>query len=130
MKVLVTGDRHWYNKDRIREILSALTDVECIIEGEARGADTLAREVAEELGIPVKKFPADWDKHGKAAGPIRNIQMLDEKPDLVIAFHDNLALSRGTKHTVTEANKRRIPVRLVTQSDIVWEACPLDRRFP
>lgn len=60
-----------------------------LIQGEAKGADFLARVWAKYYGIPYKdgSFPADWKKYGKAAGSIRNKQMLDEgKPDIVVAF--------------------------------------------
>lgn len=58
-----------------------------VITGAARGADTLADEWAMEYGAKREVYPADWAKHKKAAGPIRNQQMLDEgKPSLVIAF--------------------------------------------
>lgn len=58
-----------------------------IIHGDARGADRLAEEWAIRHGVPVKAYPADWERDGRAAGPIRNQRMLDEgKPDLVVAF--------------------------------------------
>lgn len=83
-----------------------------IIEGEARGADTLAKQWAEERYLPVEKYPANWDTHGKAAGPIRNKQMLTEgKPDLVIAF---LAPnSRGTANMISQAEKAGVPVKVI-----------------
>ena len=56
-------------------------------------------------------MPAEWDKYGRSAGPIRNIQMLDMKPVLVLAFYNKVE-SKGTSHTVTEAKKRRIPVKI------------------
>jgi hypothetical protein len=62
----------------------------------ATDADTLAREFGEHKGIPVRTFPADWERHGRAAGPIRNRQMLEEgKPDLVVAFLDGRARRTG-----------------------------------
>ena len=58
-----------------------------LIHGGAKGADYLAARWAENNGIPCKAYPADWDRHGRAAGPIRNQMMLDtEKPFAVIAF--------------------------------------------
>lgn len=73
-----------------------------IIAGKARGADTLAIDWAVNNWIDFQEFPADWDKHGKAAGPIRNQQMLDEgKPDLVVAFPGG----RGTADMVRRAKK-------------------------
>jgi len=83
-----------------------------LIEGGARGADSLAGAWADAEGVQHIRVPADWAKHGKKAGFLRNIQMLDMNPDLVVAFWDGK--SRGTAHTIEEAKKRRIPVRIVT----------------
>lgn len=114
MKVLVCGDRNWTNKDQMRIVLKTIRDLELIIEGGARGADKLAGEIALELGIPVRELPADWDKYGRAAGPIRNKQMLNERPDLVLAFHDNIAESRGTRNMLELAKGAGVPTRLCT----------------
>lgn len=82
-----------------------------VIEGEARGADTMAAHWARTLGIEVAAFPANWDDHGRAAGPIRNKQMLDEgRPDAVIAFSTDLANSRGTANMVRQARAAGVPV--------------------
>lgn len=71
------------------------------------GADRLARVWAQQMGIPCRGFPADWDTHGKAAGPIRNSQMLSEgKPHLVIPF----AGGDGTADMVKKARKAGVPV--------------------
>jgi hypothetical protein len=107
-RLLVCGDRNWSNRKLIKDkIKAAKPDV--IIEGEARGADSLGRDVANELRIPVLKYPAQWNKHGRAAGPIRNQQMLDEgKPNMVFAFHDDIANSKGTKDMVARAKKAGI----------------------
>jgi hypothetical protein len=73
--------------------------------------------VAEELGIPVLSFPADWARFGRAAGPIRNQRMLDEgKPTLVLAFHNNIVESKGTKDMVKRARKAGIRVRLFREA--------------
>ena len=85
-----------------------------VLHGMARGADSLAARAAYELGISVIGFRARWEKFGKAAGPIRNREMLDEKPDLVIAFHDDLESSKGTKDCVEEARRRGIPVEVIS----------------
>lgn len=87
MRVLVCGGRDYTNYEVVSRELSKLENVEVIIHGQARGADKLAGRWAKENDIPVEAYPADWDKYGKGAGPIRNQQMLDEgKPDLVVAF--------------------------------------------
>jgi hypothetical protein len=94
----------------LRQTLSNINDkaiIEVLIEGDAKGADKLAGRWAEDNGVPRLTFPADWDTHGKAAGSIRNQQMLDEgKPTLVIAFPGG----RGTKDMVRRAKKAGLPV--------------------
>ena len=112
VKVLVCGSRDWADKDHIADVLADLAcerNVE-VIHGGARGADRMAGEVAALYGYRVRVFPADWDSHGRRAGIIRNLQMLDENPDRVIAFQRNG--SRGTQHTVDEARRRAIPVEV------------------
>ncbi len=113
MKVLVCGDRNWSNREIVRKRLSELPSNTIIVEGGCEGADLIAREVALEIGLEVVEFPAVWKKYGKSAGPIRNIKMLDTKPHLVIAFHDDFKNSKGTKHVVTEARKRGIETEII-----------------
>jgi len=119
MKVLVCGDRHWkvgsIVKDKILALIpedSGLLLELTVIHGDARGADRWADYVCKKYGINVVAFPADWEQYGRAAGPIRNRLMLDQKPDLVMAFHDNILQSKGTQDTVMEALRRRITVKL------------------
>lgn len=112
LKILICGDRNWSGGDIIREIIKQFKATE-IIEGEAKGADTLARLAGEVLGIPVKRFPADWQQYGRAAGPIRNSQMLKEgNPDIVIGFHYKINESKGTKDMLTRAKKAGKPTFL------------------
>lgn len=114
MRLLVCGSRDYTDAETLFARLDAFAaehQVELVIEGEARGADTLAREWAELRGIPVAKFPADWKRFGRAAGPIRNRQMLvDGKPDHVIAFPASEA--RGTWDMVRQAREVGVPVTL------------------
>ena len=110
MKILVCGDRNWVDKKAIFRELSKYPRDTIVIEGEARGADSLARVVALGLGVSVERYPANWDKYGRAAGPIRNQQMLDQKPDLVLAFHADLDNSKGTRDMVIRARKAGIEV--------------------
>jgi len=116
MKILFCGDRNWENIEYILRIMKTLKEKFgefTVIEGEAKGADSIARECAVELGLPVEKYLADWNNFHRAAGPIRNKQMLDEgKPNGVVAFHPNIELSKGTKNMVCLARKANIPVWL------------------
>ena len=110
LRILVCGSRTWQDRGLIRRVLSALPKRAEVVHGGCRGADVLAGEVAEELGLQVRSMPADWHRYGRSAGPIRNQAMLDLKPTLVLAFATNLAESRGTKNTVDAALARKIPV--------------------
>jgi hypothetical protein len=114
MRILICGDRNWLDKQMIKDLLFKL-DPEVVIEGECKGADNLAKISAEELGIKVAKFPANWQKYGRAAGPIRNGQMIIEgKPTLVVAFHDDIERSKGTKNMLLQAKKAGITTMLLS----------------
>lgn len=114
MIILCCGDRNWTDIDTIRRTLE-LPPGTIIVHGDARGADRLSGVVAREREFEVRAYPADWNKHGKAAGPIRNREMFNtEKPELVIAFHDDLANSKGTKDMVKYAESKGCPVMRVT----------------
>lgn len=109
MRVLVCGDRNWWDYYAIERVLDKVQP-SCVINGQAIGADKLADTAAVYLKIPVERYPADWNKFGKAAGPIRNQQMLDEgKPDIVVAFHDHLTKKRGTYDMIRRAHKAGVP---------------------
>lgn len=88
-----------------------------IVEGEAKGADTLAKQYAEEKGYTVVPFPADWDKHGKSAGYKRNEQMhlyiaspTGKNDRECICFWDGK--SRGTRHNFYLADVYKNPLRV------------------
>lgn len=111
--VVVTGARSWYHDGQrkvVRKRLKLLPANTRLIHGGCRGVDRLAASEAAKLGFLVQGFKADWDNLGLAAGPIRNGLMLDQKPDLVLAFHHNLTESKGTFDCVSQARLRGIPV--------------------
>jgi len=116
MKVLVCGGRDFNDAMTLGSWLGGIHKnhgpITLLIEGGARGADRMAREFAKWQGIPVRTFPADWDAHGNAAGPIRNRQMLDEgKSDLVVAFEGG----RGTANMVQQAEAAGVRVLRATK---------------
>lgn len=90
MRVLVCGGRDYNDAKTVREVLDRLhkeTPFSCVIHGAARGADTLAGLWAKRSEVPVEAYTAAWSRYGRAAGMIRNEQMLREgRPDLVVAF--------------------------------------------
>lgn len=122
LKILICGSRDWTDRITIANVLGdyILQDV-VIIHGAAsrkvygieQSADMLADEVARIYGYEVRRFPANWELHGRYAGPKRNLEMLDQKPDLVIAFQKGK--SRGTQHTIDNARARGIDVKVWTE---------------
>ena len=111
MRAIVCGSRNYKDWELLYRVLDGL-GITHVIEGGARGADRLAREWALSRLIPLSTFDADWGAHGKAAGGIRNQQMLDEgKPDLVVAFP--LAKSSGTWDMVRKAKAANVSVKLI-----------------
>ena len=112
MIVVICGSRDWAHPQPIMERLKKLPPLSLVVEGGCDGADLMARRIALRLGHDVIEYPANWEGRNKAAGPYRNRRMLSLPPDLVIAFHDDLENSKGTKDCVNEAKKRGIPVEV------------------
>jgi YspA, cpYpsA-related SLOG family len=112
MRVLICGSRNWTDHRMIEAILSGLLmtnddDELVVIEGHARGADQVAHHWAERnQGVELMCYPADWETHGKSAGPVRNRLMLkDAQPTLVLGFTDDaLAPGSGTYDMLTIAS--------------------------
>ena len=112
MKFLVSGSRYYRDYQKILAVVKSL-DIDLLIAGGCRGADTLAVRAAHQCGIRFVEYPADWKRFGKSAGPIRNKAMLDlEKPDLVLVFHEDLAKSKGTRDMILRASHAGIPFKI------------------
>lgn len=110
-RILVCGGRDYDNAEAVYAILDRLYQWAgyqvVIIQGGARGADALGRQWAERNGLEFVEFKADWAKHGRSAGPIRNRQMLQEgHPDLVVAFPGG----KGTLDMVAAAKAAGVKV--------------------
>lgn len=95
MRVLICGGREFDDWAKFLDTMEDISDARdfdtnqpiIIIEGGAKGADFCARLFAKYCGWVHEPYPAEWNKYGKAAGGIRNQQMLDEgRPDFVVAF--------------------------------------------
>lgn len=129
MRVLVCGSRTWTDYRQVATKLKTFADANggrgaldmTVIHGGARGADRLVERAIQYLceefdgdvysNIEVRVFPADWNKYGKAAGFIRNKQMLEEgKPDIVLAFWDGK--SRGTANMIQLAKAAGVEVKI------------------
>lgn len=131
MRVLVCGGRDYDDIDHIWNTLYGLEGVygrfDVVIHGCAAGTDTQAMMWAQSSGRKHAPFQADWHKHGRAAGPIRNQRMIDEgKPDVVIAFPGG----RGTADMVKRARAAEIAVVFAARRVINPEAQKLADAHP
>lgn len=114
-KLVVAGGREFNDYPLLKERLDFfLMDVDIkdieIVSGKARGADFLGERYAEENGILIKEFPADWDTHGKRAGYIRNSEMASYGTHCVV-FWDGV--SKGSKMMIELAKRKGLVVRVV-----------------
>lgn len=113
--VLIAGGRNYEDRETITEKLDSLiqgTDV-CIVEGGARGVDSIAKEYAESRGMEIREFKPEWKKYGKAAGPLRNTTMCEfvrEMGGEAIYFWDGK--SKGTGDCIKTAKKLGLPVTI------------------
>lgn len=107
----IVGSRHFTDYELFCEVCDTFKcQMQRIVSGGARGADTLAERYAKENRIELLVFPAEWHLYGKAAGPKRNQQIVDEA-DHMIAF---LAPhSKGTRNSITLAQRKGIPTDVV-----------------
>jgi hypothetical protein len=119
-RVLVCGGRHYDDKTRLWKSLDDLREkrgpFDCLIHGDASGADKLAKGWAESRRVLYASFPAKWVKYGVAAGAIRNQQMINEgKPDFVVAFPGG----KGTRDMVRRAKAFGLEViEIPTELDV------------
>lgn len=120
-RVIICGSRYWEPHDLIQHELEQFDrERDVIIHGCANGVDITADVLARDMGFKhIKKYPAKWDIYGRAAGPIRNKKMFDENhPHLVLAFHQKLWASRGTKHMANYAFSNGCEVRIISRRGV------------
>ena len=110
MKIIIAGSRTITNYQVVVTAIEKsgwLPEMTMIISGCARGVDQLALKFAAKHNINTAEFPAEWDKHGKPAGYIRNVQMA-KSGDALIAIQRNN--SRGTAHMIKTMKKHEKPI--------------------
>lgn len=106
--VIFCGSREWSDRAAIRADIESLPEGSIVIEGGARGADRIAREEAEALGVHVATVRALWDHYGRSAGYRRNEAMTRLRPDYLYAYSLGTA---GTAHMIRYAEAECIQVR-------------------
>lgn len=120
-RVIVCGSRYWTEPEPIRNVIRWVATngrSSVVIHGGAPGADTLAGFIAQSEGLNVLTFPADWERWGKRAGPIRNTQMLASgRPEMVFGFTNDLTQSRGTADMLRKAAAARIPAYVINDQN-------------
>ena len=116
VKILITGGRDYSDRATVfRELdkLHAETTICTLIHGAATGADTLADSWAKSRGVEVIACPADWKRHGRAAGPIRNKAMLtDHTPELLLAFPGG----KGTMNMIGQAQAAGVKIVVIGEA--------------
>ena len=132
IKILVCGSRSFDNETFVENYLfkffeylkNKIENIDIIIiSGMAKGPDLFAVNFAKKYNYEVEKYPADWEKHGKSAGYIRNKEMV-EISDIVISFWDGI--SKGTLNSIELAKKKGIPT-FVAGSNKVKKTYNLER---
>lgn len=109
-RLLVTGARVWDDYGTVFWYLERQLDLHpdlIVVHGDCpRGADRIAEEWCIVQGVPSEPYPAEWENHGRAAGFIRNKQMVDTNPDRAVAFVRGE--SRGTNNCLDYVKKAGI----------------------
>lgn len=121
MRVLVTGSRNWTDRETIYTVLGAFADyvqrradllqeepLLSIVHGCASGADRIADDWCAEFGWTAERWPADWSRFSRKAGVLRNLDMVNSRPDVCVAFP--LGASPGTRHCMKAAKSAGIPI--------------------
>ncbi len=115
-RIVIAGCRDYNNYNEAKKYISYyLNDIRkqnniVILSGCATGADALGERYAKENGFKVEKYPANWEKYGKYAGPKRNKEMA-KNCDYVICFWDGK--SKGTKSMINLAKEYKKPIRII-----------------
>lgn len=111
MKVIIAGSRTITALSLIeRAIAESGFDISEVVCGMARGADMLGYKWAQRHQKPVREFPADWQKNGRGAGPIRNQEMADYANALIAVWDGR---SAGTYDMISRAKQRGLRVHVL-----------------
>ena len=115
-KIIIAGSRSFTDYEKLKSACDSIFPNQysepciTILSGTSSGSDSLGERYANEKGYTLNRYPADWKQYGKAAGPIRNRQMVKDA-DAAIVFWDGQ--SRGTKNLIEEAKKQGLIVRII-----------------
>ena len=120
MTVLICGGRDFSDYNFFCEVMDRFRQgkiIGTIVRGNAQGTDKMAKRYARLNHITQIRYPAEWRLYGKAAGPKRNQQMLDEEQiDVMIAFPGGT----GTMDMIGRARKAGVPVYLAAEEKVEY----------
>ena len=127
MIVVVTGSRDWTDRefifDKLDELHGEDGQIEAIVEGEAPGADLIAKQWGKMHGLPVLGIEAEWEYYGRGAGSLRNGWLVKYgHPDICLAFP--LPQSRGTWNMVGQCQAAGVETVIHDISNVVQEVSP------
>ncbi len=112
MKAIIAGCRYYTDVNYISTKLYKFKPyIDTVLSGDCEGVDKAGAKWAEHFGIPVEPYPADWAKHGKAAGPIRNEEMA-KNADALFAFWDGNKVRSGTWDMIQTAIKYKLQIHI------------------
>lgn len=123
-RLLITGSRLGWKYDELEEILRQTytkmstpgSDLVRLVHGGAEGVDRQAATIWTSKGLPTESHPAIWALHGKAAGPLRNQEMVDLGADFCLGFLRGEA--RGTRDCLGRAQAAGIPMTTYRWKDV------------
>ena len=110
MYIAIVGSRSFSNYSLMKDECSFISKEDTIVSGGAKGADSLAKLLSEDIGCKYIEYPAQWDKYGKSAGYRRNVDII-QRADVVMAFWDGE--SKGTKHSIELAEKHNRLLKII-----------------
>ena len=116
-RVIVIGDRHWFDRALAAWCLgwlcARLGRNIVVVHGGASGVDSSFNLAAQDIGIATEPHFAQWHEFGKSAGPRRNGEMVAAGAELCLALHRSLASSKGTRDCTQRCLDAGIPVWLL-----------------
>lgn len=134
-RFIVSGSRDWTNRVRIgMELFNLLrlfgSKHLTIVVGDYRGVDRIVTEICDAVGITCEVHHADWKLHGRAAGPLRNREMIESGAGMVLAFKDDFdftlarGIGGGTEDCARQARKAGMIVHVFNSTSTEWTNVP------
>lgn len=109
MRVAIVGSRDYPDENAVREYVRSLPSDTIVVSGGARGVDSWAADEAWKQKLAIRIYRAKWEKHGRRAGFLRNLEIV-ANADRIVAFWDGM--SNGTRHTIDLARRSTKPVEI------------------